>query len=346
MRIVIFGAGAIGSYFGASLILAGNDVSFYERPGAAETLAIKGISLYRKGMVQKVSGLDVHTSIPSLKKEIPFDFGILAVKSYDTHKFLGSIRKYASFLPPILCLQNGVENESQLVEVFGEDRVIAGSVTTAIGREGPGVISVEKLRGVGIAGASPLVPAIVRAFNAAKLKARRYSSIPNMKWSKLLTNLPANASAAILNMTPAEIFEDQRLFGLEMEQLRETQDVMRVLGFNVENLPGTPVKLLTLGSRISANIGQPLFSRILAKGRGNKKPSFLIEIQSGSRNSEVEFLNGVVARFGKEHGIHTPVNSTFTRVLKQILTGEVTWNDFDHKPDALINLVDLERKNI
>ena len=211
MRIVIFGAGAIGSYFGASLILAGNDVSFYERPGAAETLAIKGISLYRKGMVQKVSGLDVHTSIPSLKKEIPFDFGILAVKSYDTHKFLGSIRKYASFLPPILCLQNGVENESQLVEVFGEGRVIAGSVTTAIGREGPGVISVEKLRGVGIAGASPLVPAIVRAFNAAKLKARRYSSIPNMKWSKLLTNLPANASAAILNMTPAEIFEDQRL---------------------------------------------------------------------------------------------------------------------------------------
>ncbi len=123
-------------------------------------------------MVQKVSGLDVHTSIPSLKKEIPFDFGILAVKSYDTHKFLGSIRKYASFLPPILCLQNGVENESLLVEVFGEDRVIAGSVTTAIGREGPGVISVEKLRGVGIAGASPLVPAIVRAFNAGKVKSQ------------------------------------------------------------------------------------------------------------------------------------------------------------------------------
>lgn len=345
MRIVIFGAGAIGSYFGASLILAGNDVSFYERPGAAETLAIKGISLYQKGMVQKVSGLNVHTSIPSLKKEIAFDFGILAVKSYDTQKFLMSISKYASYLPPILCLQNGVENESRLVEVFGEDRVIAGSVTTAIGREGPGVISIEKLRGVGIAGASPLVPAIVRAFNAAKLKARRYTSIPNMKWSKLLTNLPGNASAAILNMTPAEIFEDQRLFGLEMEQLRETQDVMRALGYHVENLPGTPVKLLTLGSKISASIGQPLFSRILAKGRGNKKPSFLIEIQSGSQSSEVEFLNGAVARFGKEHGIHTPVNTTFTRVLKQILSGEKAWNEFDHKPDTLINLVNLERRN-
>ncbi len=343
MRIVIFGAGAIGSYFGASLILAGNDVDFLERPDAAETLTKTGINLYRKGMVQKVSGLNVHTSFSNLKEEAPFDFGILAVKSYDTLGFIDSIKEFSSFIPPILCLQNGVENEPLLVEAFGEGRVIAGSVTTAIGREGPGMITVDKLRGVGIAGDSPLVSAIVRDFNTAGLKARRYSSIPDMKWSKLLTNLPANASAAILNMTPAEIFADQRLFELEMEQLRETQAVMRALGYKVEDLPGTPVKLLAFGSMISEKAGQALFGRILAKGRGNKKPSFLIEIQSGSRNSEVDFLNGVVARIGAKRGIRTPVNTTFTRVLKQILAGEVEWKSFDHNPDALIKLVSMER---
>jgi 2-dehydropantoate 2-reductase len=231
-----------------------------------------------------------------------------------------------------------------LAQVFSQEKVIAGSVTTAIGRETPGIITVEKLRGVGIAGNSPLVGQVVDTFTRAGLKAKRFKSIANMKWSKMLTNLPANASAAILNMTPAEIFKDKRLFGLEMEQLRETRVVMRAMGIKVENLPGTPVKLLALGSRISGPLGQELFGGILAGGRGNKKPSFLIEIQSGSKNSEVDYLNGVVARKGKENGIPTPVNTTLTRTLKEIINGERKWKDFDHQPESLIALVEKERE--
>jgi 2-dehydropantoate 2-reductase len=344
MKIVIFGAGAIGSYFGASLILAGHEVHFLERAASAESLVKSGISLYRKGMVEKVSGLQVHTTFSGIKDAGPFDFGILAVKSYDTRKFLESIRGESAAIPPILCLQNGVENESLIAETFGAERVIAGSVTTAIGREGPGVITVEKLRGVGIAGASPLVPRIVETFHQAGLKARRYETIPNMKWSKLLTNLPANASAAILNMMPVEIFEDSKLFKLEMEQLQETINVMNALGYSVEDLPGTPVKLLALGCKFSGWAGQALFGGILARGRGNKKPSFLIEMQSGSRNSEVEFLNGVVARKGKEIGIPTPVNTSYTRVLTEIVAGKREWKLLDHKPETLIELVERERE--
>ncbi len=328
MKIVVFGAGAVGSYFGASLILAGNEIHFLERPQAAESLVKSGISLYRKGMVQKVSGLNVHTSFSSVKEAGQFDFGILAVKSYDTRNFLDSIRSESASIPPILCLQNGVENEALIADMIGAGQVIAGSVTTAIGREGPGVIIVEKLRGVGIAGSSPLVPRIVESFNHAGLRARRYKSIPNMKWSKLLTNLPANASAAILNMMPTEIFGDANLFKLEMEQLRETIKVMKALGYSVEDLPGTPVKLLALGSGFSGQMGKALFGGILARGRGNKKPSFLIEMQTGSRKSEVEFLNGVVARKGKETGIPTPVNTTYARVLTEIIEGKREWKLF------------------
>jgi 2-dehydropantoate 2-reductase len=344
MKIIIFGAGAIGSYFGASLILSGNEVVFLERESTADSLLKTGISLYRKEIVQKVSGLRVCTSISSALREGPFDFGILAVKSYDTQTFLHSIQSEAAALPPIVCLQNGVENEGLLAQVFSQEKVIAGSVTTAIGRETPGIITVEKLRGVGVAGNSPLVGQVVDAFTRAGLKAKRFKSIANMKWSKMLTNLPANASAAILNMTPAEIFKDKRLFGLEMEQLRETRVVMRAMGIKVENLPGTPVKLLALGSRISGPLGQELFGGILAGGRGNKKPSFLIEIQSGSKNSEVDYLNGVVARKGKENGIPTPVNTTLTRTLKEIINGERKWKDFDHQPESLIALVEKERE--
>jgi len=49
-----------------------------------------------------------------------------------------------------------------------------------------------------------------------------------MKWSKMLTNLPANATAAILDMTPAEVFSHPSLFQLEMRMLREALAVMRL----------------------------------------------------------------------------------------------------------------------
>jgi 2-dehydropantoate 2-reductase len=343
MRIIIIGAGAIGSYFGASLIMSGNEVVFLDREPAAVMLRKSGITLRKKDSIQKVSGLQVLSSYSKMTTAGNFDLAILAVKSYDTHHFLENILDYHVYIPAILSLQNGVENEIEMAKLFGWERVIAGSVTTAIGREGPGEVVVEKLRGVGIAGSSSLVSQIVESFSAAGLKARYYPSIADMKWSKMLTNLPANASAAILHMLPWEIFQDQGLFKMEMEQIRESAHVMKGLGLRVTDLPGTPVRLLGMGAKLPEWIGKPVMGGVLGRGRGGKKPSFLIEVLNHSGKSEVQYLNGAVVKYGAKLDIPTPVNSVLSRTLQAIVEGKMDEAMFIGQAEKLLKLIETEK---
>ncbi len=96
----------------------------------------------------------------------------------------------------------------------------------------------------------PLSLFIADALNAAGLNAQLYLHAADMKWSKMLTNLPANATAAILNMTAAEVFNHPGLFQLEMRMLKETLWVMRANRLHVINLPFVPVKALAVGTRL------------------------------------------------------------------------------------------------
>ena len=63
-----------------------------------------------------------------------FDAALFALKSFDTPAFLASLTVPKESLPPFLCLSNGVDNEPAIAATLGPDKVIAGTVTTAIGR--------------------------------------------------------------------------------------------------------------------------------------------------------------------------------------------------------------------
>ena len=118
-----------------------------------------------------------------------------------------------------------------------------------------------------------------------------------MKWSKMLTNLVGNATSAILDLTPAQIFNHPDLFNIEIQQLRETLAVMRAQGLQPINLPGVPVKLLALAAeRMPGWIARPLLQRAVGRGRGSKMPSFHIDLHSGRGKSEVDYLNGAVVK--------------------------------------------------
>ena len=58
----------------------------------------------------------------------PFDIAIFAMKSFDTAAALEEIKPYLAKMPPVLCLQNGVDNEPAIAAVLGSDHVIAGTV--------------------------------------------------------------------------------------------------------------------------------------------------------------------------------------------------------------------------
>ncbi len=351
LKVLSFGAGAIGTYIGGSLALAGHEIVFIEQPPVAENLQKSGLILdlctdKRRGDKNVFTILPpqvaFETSLQSALARGPFDVSLFALKSFDTIPALEGIASFHSQLPPVLCLQNGVDNEPAIASVLGSDKVIYGTVTSAIGRKAAGSIVLEKLRGVGVAAGHPLSEKLVAALDGALLNARLYPKAADMKWSKMLTNLIANASSAILDMTAAEIFSHPDLFQMEMRMLRETLAVMSAQGIKVVDLPGTPVRALAWGTRLPGFISRPLMSKAIGGGRGGKMPSFHIDLRAGRGKSEVGYLNGAVVRAGAKLGIPTPVNKLLTDTLLALTHGELSMDSFSNQPEKLLALLPMK----
>lgn len=339
MSFLVFGAGAIGSYTGGSLALEGQRVVFLEKPEMLSRLSGRGLRLNIGGVERSIAHPLLAASLEEALALGPFEAAIFALKSFDTQAALQGLRPCADQIPPILCLQNGVENEAAIAEILGNQQVIPGSVTTAIGRREAGDIVLEKLRGMGISAGHPLSNRLMQVFNQAGLNARLYPSAPDMKWSKMLTNLLANASSAILDMTPAEIFAHPGLYKLEIAQLREALAVMDAQRIRVVDLPGTPVRLLAWIIRgLPPTISRPLLAEAVGSGRGAKMPSFHIDLHSGRGQSEVDYLNGAVVRFGERTGVPTPVNRLLNETLLRLTRAEIPPEQFSHQPDKLLAL--------
>lgn len=334
---LIFGAGAIGTYIGGSLALQGHRVVFLERPEVAEELRQRGMCLKINEQEHQIDDPKMAGSLEEALDQGPFEIAIFALKSFDTQAALEKMAPNREKMPAILCLQNGVENEAALAAVLGEGKVIAGTVTSAIGRRAAGNIVLERHRGMGVAADNPVSPYLVEVFNAAGLNARLYRHAADMKWSKMITNLLGNATSAILDMTPAQIFENPKLHRLEVNQLREALNVMAALHLSAVDLPGTPVRALTFAVRsLPVALSRTLMKNAVGSGRGDKKPSFYIDLHSGRGKSEVDFLNGAVVRHGESLGIPTPVNHLLNSTLLALTRGDLPLDTYAHKPEKLL----------
>lgn len=337
LKILVFGAGAIGTYVGGSLASEGHEVVFLEREAMIAPIKDAGLTIKALDKTRNVPNPTVESDLSTLVKNYQFDLAILAVKAYDTDSVLITWKGLESFIPPVVCLQNGVENEEKLAAMIGEDRVISGTVTTAVGKPGIGQVVVEKLRGIGIAGDHHLVEPLVDAMNKAGLKANKLDHAAGMKWSKMLTNLLANASSAILQMSPAVIFNHSGLYAVEAMQIRETLLVMQKHQIPVIDLPGTPVRLMAfLFKKLPFGLSRLIMKRSMIKGRGEKMPSFYLDVQSGRGKSEVGYLNGAVVRFAKKAGLPAPVNAVLNNILSGIVAGSIDPDQYNQSPSKFL----------
>lgn len=338
LRVLVVGAGAIGTYIGGSLALHGQaEVAYLVRPRTAQILRQRGYLTLRLE-----DGLHTLPLPPLLEtpRQVPaerFDLAVLAVKTYHLPDFLASLAPVREAFPPVLCLLNGVEAEGALAQTLGAERVLAGTVTSAVSRQGPGEVTLERLRGMGLAQGHPLASSLAAACQRAQLHPRLYANAAAMKWSKLLTNLMGNATAAILDLPPAVIYAHPGLLRLEVAMLREALRVMRAQGVPVVNLPGAPVRLLAWGvRRLPLPLLGPLLRRAVGGGRGGKMPSFHIDLHSGRGQTEVDALNGAVVRYGERLGIPTPVNRLLTETLNGLTSGRLSLDAYRHRPEALL----------
>lgn len=342
MKVLVFGAGAIGTYIGGSLVLAGHHVVFLEQSQGVQELQGRGLRLELSNAKESPftispSSFAVAGSLSEVVRQGPFDIAIYALKSFDTTSALEGMKPFAAQMPPILCLSNGVENEPALAAVLGTDKVIAGTVTSSVARRAAGDIRLERLRGVGVADGHPLSLCLWEVLNGASLKARIYMHPADMKWSKMLTNLMVNASVAILDMPPGAVLANPGLFRLEIAILREALAVMKAQRIRVVDLPGTPVRLLALAASLPAFLSRRLMVRAVGGGRGGKMPSFHIDLHAGRGKSEVEWLNGAVARYGEKHGVPVPVNQRMTAILMGLTRGEIPLGEFSGQPQKLLD---------
>ena len=345
LKILAFGAGAIGTYVGGSLVLAGHQVVFVEQPKIAEELHERGLRLdltidkRRKTKDAFTVAWRSFVTVSSLEDALkfgPFDVGLFALKSFDTLPALEGMKPFAEKLPPLLCLSNGVDNEPAIASALGAYKVIYGTVTTAIGRRGAGDIVLEKLRGIGIADGHPLSVKLVAAFNAAYLNAQLFPDGLAMKWSKMLTNLIANPTSAILDMNAAQVFANRKLYKLEIQMLRECLAVMEAQNIEVVDLPKTPVRALAFATRLPLWLSKPLLGRAAGSGRGAKMPSFHIDLHSGRGKSEVDYLHGAIVRAGEKAGVPTPVNKVLTETLLALTNKEIPLEEFAGQPEKLL----------
>jgi 2-dehydropantoate 2-reductase len=145
----------------------------------------------------------------------------------------------------------------------------------------------------------------------------------------------ANATSAILAWTPAQVMDHPGIFRLEVEALREAVRVMRRLGWKPIDLPGAPVRWMGRAVFAPMWVLGPTLGRVVARGRGDKLPSFNADVGRGK--SEVYWLNGAVVEHGKRAGVPTPANTLLTSVLDGLVQGTTPPETYRDRPERLLS---------
>jgi 2-dehydropantoate 2-reductase len=349
MDVLIYGAGAVGGYLGAKLALAGHGVTVVDRPETIAAINSDGLLITQGGETRRAPVRAV-SSLPAAFDATPdFDLILFGMKAYDV---AGAADQLAAVCPSpaqVMGIQNGIGVEEIIAGRFGAGRTLAGTVTIPISRVGPTHLLVEREgRGLGIA---PLEPGLsvagwVDMFRGASLNAGALPDYRSMKWSKAFLNVMGNAASAILNRPPAELYRLDAIFDLEMRMLREMLAVMKALGLSVVNLPGASARPLARSLAYAPRfLLRLVFNQVIVHGRGDKMPSFHIDLAGGKGRSEVVFHNGAIAEAGRRAGVAAPVNQALNDVLLKLARGEVARAEFDGHPDRLLEVVRRYEQN-
>ena len=337
-RTLVVGAGAVGSFLGVLLASVGHDVTLVR---IFEPDSERPVELIRPDGSRTT--IPVHR-ITRTADAAPPDLILVAVKMPMLREALEPTLAWPEV--PTLTVENGIGADSVAAAIRPRAPQIAGSLTAPIAPASEDEVRWLGRGGIGLApatvDATALVPNLVADFRAAGFRAKPLANAAAMKWSKLLANLIANASGAILDMDGGEIYGHPGLFEMEREQLLEALRVMSGLGLGPVAIPGAPVPWLVRGVRLPPAVGRPILRRALGDARAGKMPSLRIQVRAARpdapspEETEVAWMNGAVAEQGKLLGIPTPVNATLARLTDEVARNPARRAAFRGHPDLLL----------
>jgi len=292
MRFIIFGAGAIGGVVGAKLHQSGFDVALIARGAHYEAIRKNGLTLEWPGG-SAVLEIPVAESPAGLEWTAD-DVVLMATKSQDTAAALLALRDVAPTATPVVCVQNGVENERVALRLF--PNVYGAVVMSPTAHIEPGIVQAYGTQGTGVidvgrypSGLDALCEQIAGALDTSDFSSVARPDIMRFKHAKLISNL-ANAVDAICEPGPpaGEVIE------LAQEEGRA---VLHAAG--IEFVADDVNDVVGRWERLDV---QPI------AGRERAGSSTRQSIARGMPTVETDYLNGEVALLGRLHRVPTPVN--------------------------------------
>jgi 2-dehydropantoate 2-reductase len=306
MRIVVVGAGAVGGVIAANLALAGTPVVAVARGEHGRVMRESGLR-YESPSGTRVVTLPVVAAIDELEFDHD-DIIVVSVKSQDTAQVLADLRAGGVTDQPIVCFQNGVDNERQAARLF--PNVYGAVVMLPADHHVPGVVRVWTSPSSGLLdlGRYPSGVDEVAASLAATFEAATFGSIPRpdimaWKYRKLLMNL-GNAIEAVCGRSGFRSLSDR--------VQAEGEAVLAAAGISVVSAEED------LARRGAALAIQPV--------EGEERRAGGSTWQSLHRRTgaiETDHLTGEIVLLGRLHGIPTPVNAALQMLAAEMaLAGE------------------------
>lgn len=315
MRVVVLGAGALGSVVGGCLALAGNQVVLLARPDQAAAIRRHGLKITG---LKEVTVPVAATADPSEVAEA--DLLLVTVKTRATSAALDSVAHLQA--AAAASLQNGVVKNEQLAARFGPKAVVGASTIIGASLVAPGVAEYTNdgwtYFGEPDGAISPRVERIVQMFNAAGLKTEVRQDIASVEWSKLCQVAPAMVLSAMTRLEYHKVCRQPDLAALHALIGRECAAVARASGVEVGNFAGFEAQTLADASLDEAvGILVRRGEMLEGTGRTNIRISMLQDLLAG-RKTEIEETAGFVVRRARELGVPVPTTEFAYRVVKGI----------------------------
>lgn len=295
MKIAIMGAGAVGCYYGAMLARAGHAVTLIARPQHVQAIRDRGLVLETRAFTETVPVAATTKASGVADAEIV----LFCVKSGDT---ASAGRDIAPHLLPgasILSLQNGVDNAERLREVVGRP-VIPTAVYVATEMSGPGHVR-HHGRGELVIAPGPSSARLVDVFGQAGIETEISDNVVGALWTKLIVNCAYNALSAIPQLPYGRMMTVEGVGACMTDIVAECLAVARQSGVEIDD---------DILDKVLA----------LAAAMPDQSSSTAHDLARGKR-TEIDHLNGYVARTGTRLGIATPANRLLTVVVKLMEEG-------------------------
>jgi 2-dehydropantoate 2-reductase len=298
MKILIYGTGGVGGYFGGRLAANKDNTVHFVARGNYNVLKQKGLDIKSTHGNFRLPKINIIKEA----KDSDYDLILITAKSYDTDDIIMKLKKIVSSSTVIISVQNGISNYTKLVKNFGGQRVIRGFCRIAseikdgykVHHTALGEIIIGEEHGQ----LSERLKRLKHNFNRSKIVLSIPKDIRHAVWIKFVWNSIFNTFTAASMLTVDKLIYNTDTYILCKELFNEIEEVA-----NAEGIKITPKEKKSLLSK--------------EKNRGIYKTSTYIDRQAG-KPMEHEAFAGEIVRLAKKHGINVPLNRVFYSILRSV----------------------------